>query len=193
MTVIALQQTQIRVSADPFDFPNCETVRFTMYRRMFGLPSIRPLPKNFTITPWNDRLIPAFTAVLRTSFIANPETETYPFLNSTIGCSRLVEELTDMPGFMPDTTWLIQKDEHPCGVIITNRGTGCVFGQIQLVAVEPRFRHLGLGTNLVRMALWDFNNRSIPHAILHINRTNRRGIRFFRTQGFQVNSSGTYR
>jgi len=165
---------------------------FTMLKRVSETEEIPELPEGYNLVQWSSRHNAAFAAVLRVAYIKSPELLYYPVLKTSSGCRHFVEELTGMHGFVPENTWLVEYNNEPCAVIITNRGPGNVFGEIQVVAVVPRHRRMGLGKFLVSRAVKVFKNIGIPHAILNLNRSNRGSIRFFRRNGFQVSSSGVY-
>jgi len=183
---------QIQIANDPFERPAGETIRFSMYKRLMCNFSNRALPDGYTIVPFNESLLPAFSAVTRLSYIKSPELDHYPELGTRKGCNNLVKELTRMQGFRAESSWMVRWNNEPVAIVITRRLPGCVFGEIQLVAVVPRHRRRGLARYLVTRALWSLKDLQVPHASLHVNRGNRNTIRFFRSLGFQVSSSGLY-
>ena len=183
---------QIQIAIDPFESPVRETVRFSMYKRLEQIITERPLPIGYSVVPYNEALLPAFSAVTRLSFIKSPELEHYPELGTRKGCNNFVKELTHMQGFRAEASWLVRWNNEPVAIVITRRLPGCVFGEIQLVAVVPRHRRRGLARHLVTLAQRSLKELQVPHASLHVNRENRNSIRFFRSLGFQVSSSGLY-
>jgi len=182
----------ISIAIDPFERPLVEITRFTMYRGLSEVFPERPLPRDFSAVPFNPALIPAYCAVSRIAFIKSPELELYPQLNTSSGCRELIEDLTDLPGFLPDASCVVFFDNEPVAGILACRIQGCIFGQVNMVAVVPKHRRRGIGRHLVTKALWTFRDRDLMHATFNVNSTNRTAIRFFRKMGFQVNSAGKY-
>ncbi len=163
-----------------------------MLRRLRDLSQDVEPPRGFQVDPWSLLMLPASAAVLRASFIASKYLNLYPQLGSRVGCAELINELTDLGGFLPEASFMISKGNEPAGVVLTTRAPGCVFGQIHVVAVVPRHRRKGIGKLLINQALWGLYDLQLPFAMLNICQSNRRAIRFFRQLGFKVNSSGFY-
>jgi ribosomal protein S18 acetylase RimI-like enzyme len=105
----------------------------------------------------------------------------------------MIEDLTDLAGFLPEASWMVTHLGAPSALIISGHTPGGVFGQVHLLAVVPRHRRRGLATYLTRKALWALHDKGLYHATLQVNRENRNAVRFFRTVGFQVNAAGVYR
>jgi len=182
----------INIAIDPFDKPQVEITRYTMYRSLHELFPERPLPRKFNAIPFTPSLIPAYCAVVRTAFIKSPELELYSQLKTSLGTRALVEELTNIPGFLPEASWMIFFNNEPLAGALSCRAQGCIFGQVKLVAVVPKFRRRGFGRHLVTKALWNFHDRGLLHATFNVNNSNRSVIRFFRSMGFQVNAASRY-
>jgi GNAT superfamily N-acetyltransferase len=181
-----------QVVSDPFDRPQVETVRFTMYRRLIHLSPCLPLPGGYELEPWSLRSTAECSAILKLAYTCSPDMDVYSNLTTHRGCARLLDELTDMTGFLPDASWVVTKDGVPCAAILSGCTAGGVFGQIHVVAVVPRHRRRGLATFLIRKALWALRDRGLSFVTLHVNRANRGAIRFFRSADFQVNASSVY-
>ena len=191
MNAMTLSLNQVKV--DPFDRPQVEAVRFTMYRPLVELPPTRPVPPGYTSDPWMIRSLPAASAVLKIAYTCSPDAQLYSNLGSHKGCTDLLNDLTDLPGFLPEASFLVNHNDSPAGLVICSHTPGGIFGQINIVAVVPRHRRRGLATYLTRRALWALSDKGLFHATLQVNRENRNAIRFFRTLGFQVNGAGVYR
>lgn len=182
-----------KVTSDPFESPEHKTVCFSMLRRLKDLEPLAALPDGYQMDRWSWRMLPAASAVLRVAFVDTKYLDLYPRLSSRQGCAELISELIDLPGFMPEASWLLSFDSEPAGLVLCTRSSGCVFGQIHVVAVAPRHRMNGLGTHLLHQAIWSLNEKQLHYAMLKICRTNRHAIRFFRKNGFRVGSSGITR
>jgi ribosomal protein S18 acetylase RimI-like enzyme len=182
----------IQLASDPFDRPALDTVRHTMQMRLEWV--IPPgLPRHgYRFMPWNDFFKRPAARALRNSFLNSPELDLYPALASTSGCAMIVEELTRMPGFLPQASGLILRRHEPIGVIIANRAHGCVFGEIQLLAVAPGHRRRGLATYMVNHALWCFHDSRLWYATVRLSESSRLATRLFTKLGFQVAASTRY-
>jgi ribosomal protein S18 acetylase RimI-like enzyme len=180
------------VISDPFDRPQVETVRFAMYRNLHDIPPCRPLPPGYELHPWNLRSVAPGSAVLKIAFTSTPDASLYTELKSDRGCGYILEELTELPGFLPEASWIISLNNAPCAVVLSHQLPGLV-GQISVVAVTPQHRKRGLATNLIRKALWTFQEMGLLYSILYVNRSNRNAIRFFRSLNYQVSASCVYK
>ena len=191
MTMRTLENKSSFIS-DPFDSPEGETVRFTMVRELKDVPPEPPLPFGYRVEAWTAPILPAYASVLAVAFADSPELQLYPKLGSREGCLSLVKELTSGPGFLASGSWLVIFDKEPAAMIISSRLPEEKTGQINVVAVAPRHRRLGIGKHLVTKALWAFKDRHLPLATLRVNRSNRIAVRFFRSSGFQVSEARSY-
>ena len=183
----------IGIAVNPFESPRTEVVRLAMIRRLDDLEPPKSFPDGYQFLNWSPLLLSLAARVARNSFARSPEVELYPQLASTNGCVRMISELVCVPGFLPEASGLVLWYNEPVAMIIANRSPGCVFGEVQMVAVRPLHQRIGLGSLMVNQALWTFHDRFLPHAIFRVNRSNHSAIRFFRTLGFQANMSVTYR
>jgi ribosomal protein S18 acetylase RimI-like enzyme len=191
MTV--LSNNYLQIGAHPFERPQGEVVRFTMYRELYVLDFNRPLPGGYTAVQWADHFLPAAASIIRTAFAGMPESEKYAGLSSTNGCLKMLEDLTLMAGFDPESSWMVFYRNEPVGLILCSKAPNLVFGEILLVAVAMRHRMNGIATHMVNKGLQSFDNRKIKHVTLQVNRSSRRAVRFFRGLGFHVNSAAVYR
>jgi len=182
----------VRFKLDPFDRPDGEVVRFTMYREVIELQSDRPLPFGYRPEPWTAQVLPAFAAVLAVAFSDSPDLEYYPKLSSKDGCVEILEEISESAGFLPGASWLVLFNREPAAIVLSSRAVQGLMSRVNIVAVAPRHRRVKVGTHLLNKAMWAVRDRRIPGTMLRINRNNRVGIRFFRSAGFQVSSSDTY-
>lgn len=177
---------------DPFDSPEGEVVRFTMWRSIEQLAPDPPLSFGYRLEPFTAPILPAFAAVLAVSFSDSTDLRLYPRLSSRDGCLSLLKELSNGPGFLPGASWMALFNKEPSALIMASRSQDMTFGQIQVVAVSPRHRRVGVGRHLVSKSLWALRDRHITRVILRVNRSNRIAIRFFRSIGFQVSESKTF-
>ncbi len=176
-------------AVDPFDRPQGEVVRFAMDRALGNLPPEHPMPFGYRIEPWCEPMLPAYGSVLAVAFADSPDLEFYPRLASREGCTDLIEQMTSRVCFLTGGTWLVLFNREPAAMIISSRSPGKDYGRIDVVAVAPRHRRIGVGAHLAYKAMWAFYDRHLPKAVLRVNRPNRGAVRFFRSLGFQVRTS----
>jgi ribosomal protein S18 acetylase RimI-like enzyme len=106
------------------------------------------------------------------------------------GCFRLMEEISQREGFLPEATWLALFDrgggaqQLNCGTIQGIRASHR-FGSIQNVGITPAHRGQGLGTALVRAALAGFQQAGLPFAYLEVTAQNERAVQLYKRLGFR--------
>lgn len=176
----------------PFDRPIGSVVRYTMTRGLRQLKPDRPLPFGYRLEPYCEPMAPAYASVLAVAFADSSDLDLYPKLASREGCTELVREMTELPGFLPGASWLVLFNREPCGLTLTNRVGRATLASVQVVAVAPRHRRISVGSHLVTKALWAFRDRRLESGEARINRTNRAAVLFFRSLGFQVSGSKTF-
>src|SRR5262249_6582804 len=106
-----------------------------------------------------------------------------------MGCYRLMEEISEKEGFLPQATWLAaylgDRDKpEVCGTIqgiqVSNR-----LGGIQNVGITPDHRRRGLGTALITAALAGFQQIGLPRVYLEVTAENDQAVRLYKRLGFQ--------
>jgi len=113
----------------------------------------------------------------------------FPCLGDAEGCRRLMREIRNKPGFLPEATWLIARGAGPeemqwCGTIqgVADRGG---LGMIQNVGIVPGHRGIGLGAALVRRAIAGFRSYGLRAAGLEVTAENSRAVRLYQRLGFR--------
>ncbi len=177
---------------DPFDKPSVEVVRFLMYRNLNDLATERPLPFGYRVEPWCKPMLPAYAATMAVAFSDSPDLKIYRKLDSKDGCISIIKDIVNMQDFFQAVSWIVFFNREPCAFILTGMAGGSEFAQIQAVGVAPRHRRIEIGTHLVNMALWAFRDRRLPGVMVKLSRSNRKGIRFFRSLDFHVSDSMEY-
>ena len=176
----------------PFERPSIEVVRFTMARSLDSIPPDRSLPFGYRIEPWCEPLLPAFAAAMAVSFSDSTDLEVYPRLGSREGCLDFMKEIFSLPEFHTGASWLVFFNREPCAFIITSSTQVKGTGQIKVVGVAPRHRRIKVGETLCYRAMWALRDRRFSRVIAKVNRPNHSAVRFFRSLGFQVESSQEY-
>jgi ribosomal protein S18 acetylase RimI-like enzyme len=162
--------------------------RFRMEIDLTG-QDLTPAPSRFRFLPWHDSLLDAFARAKFLSFRREFDTNVFPCLGEFEGCRRLMAEIADKPGFLPEATWLAIRSNNPsgrigyCGTVqgvCDKRGLGA----IQNLGVVAAYRRDGLGTNLLLRSLAGFRRAGVRRVWLEVTAQNNRAIRLYRRAGF---------
>jgi ribosomal protein S18 acetylase RimI-like enzyme len=163
-------------------------MEFDLTRSLFALPA---LSADYSLLPWSDKLLPVHAEVKYRSFRDELDANVFPCLGDRDGCRRLMEEISARPGFLPESTWLIQywpgESTRPdlCGTIqgvIDSAGVGA----IQNVGVTTRHRGRGLGSALLYYALEGFQQAGLRRAFLEVTAQNTGAVRLYHRLGFRT-------
>jgi ribosomal protein S18 acetylase RimI-like enzyme len=184
---------RINVKIDPFSRPLIKILRLTMYRSLTEVNAPRPLPKEYKIEPWSLDRMREFGFVLKQAYSYTTDLAVYPGLNTHEGTISMVDEWTDLDGFLDSASFLVTKNNEPVAMILSARTPASVFGQIYVVAVSPRYRRLGIGRHLIQRVLVQFQDIGLKHATLFLNSSNRRALKFFQVLGFKVDGKAIYK
>jgi ribosomal protein S18 acetylase RimI-like enzyme len=159
--------------------------RFRMEADLAGpLPAAPALPVGFTWAEWRTDLLEQHARAKATSFNDEIDGIVFPNLSSYDGCLRLMRDICSRPGFCAAATWLILRDETPCGTI-QGVGDGRGFGVVQNLGVAPAERGRGLGTALLLRALHGFRHAGLALAALEVTAQNESALRLYRRLGFR--------
>ncbi len=72
--------------------------------RSFAAPQ---LPAGYEFVPWDEGLLEVHAETKFRSFRDEIDSNVFPCLGERIGCSRLMGEIRQKPGFLPAATWLV--------------------------------------------------------------------------------------
>jgi GNAT superfamily N-acetyltransferase len=162
--------------------------RFRMEIELTGR-DLTPAPGRFRFLPWDDSLLDAFARAKFLSFRHEFDTNVFPCLGEFEGCRRLMAEIANKPGFLPEATWLAIRSNNPigrleyCGTVqgvCDEHGRGA----IQNLGVVAAYRRDGLGMNLLLRALAGFRQAGAHRVWLEVTAQNSRAIRLYRRAGF---------
>lgn len=147
------------------------------------------LPPGYRFVPWNEALVDVHARTKFRSFRDEIDAVVFPCLGDLEGCRRLMREIRNKPGFLPDATWLVAWGHGLdgllwCGTIQTVVDANRV-GTIQNIGVVPSHRGLGLGTALIRQALAGLRRFSIARGALEATVDNARAVRLYERLGFR--------
>jgi RimJ/RimL family protein N-acetyltransferase len=148
-----------------------------------------PASSHYRFLPWDDSLLEAFARAKFLSFRHEFDTNVFPCLGEFEGCRRLMVEIANKPGFLPEATWLVVRSSslngrpEYCGTVQgvrDQRGAGA----IQNLGVVAAYRRDGLGMNLLLRALCGFQQSGCRRVWLEVSAQNNRAIRLYRRVGF---------
>ena len=172
-----------------------ESTYFKRFRMEVDLrrdsPAVGPatLPPGYRFVPWNEALLDVHARTKFRSFRDEIDSVVFPCLGELDGCRRLMREIRNKRGFLPDATWLVAYGRGPegmlwCGTIQTVVATGGV-GTIQNIGVVPSHRGLGLGTSLIRQAMAGLRGHAVVRGSLEVTAENSRAVRLYQRLGFR--------
>jgi ribosomal protein S18 acetylase RimI-like enzyme len=169
-----------------------DSTYFKRFRMEAELGPFRPspdLPPGYRFVPWNEAVLDAHARTKWRSFRDEIDALVFPCLGDVEGCRRLMREIRNKPGFLPEATWLIARghdaaDIQWCGTIqgVADRGG---VGMIQNIGVVPGHRGIGLGAALVRRANAGFRSHGLRWAGLEVTAENSRAVRLYQRLGFR--------
>jgi len=169
-----------------------DSTYFKRYRMEVDLTAPRSapaLPPGYRLVPWNEAVLDVHARTKFRSFRDEIDALVFPCLGSLDGCRRLMREIRNKPGFLPNATWLVAHGTAPetlqwCGTIqgIAERGGG---GMIQNIGVVPGHRSLGLGQCLIERSLAGFRMHGLRRVTLEVTADNARAVRLYQRLGFR--------
>jgi RimJ/RimL family protein N-acetyltransferase len=148
------------------------------------------LPVGYRIRAWSKSLMGDHADAKYRSFRNELDSNVFPCLGDSYGCHRLMRDISCRQGFVPESTWLIVRDEPnvsrpiPCGTIQGIREQVEV-GAIQNIGIVPENRGLGLGSVLVYHALKGFQSIGLKFATLEVTAHNQRAVELYERLGFE--------
>jgi hypothetical protein len=147
------------------------------------------LAPGYRLIPWHDSLVEAHAETKYLSFRTEIDSNVFPCLGEYDGCLRLMQEIRQKPGFLPEATWLAAYtsatgEEEYCGTIqgIMDRSG---LGAVQNLGIVPDHRDRGLGTALMRQSLDGFRRVGLERVFLEVTCQNEGAIRLYRRMGFR--------
>jgi ribosomal protein S18 acetylase RimI-like enzyme len=154
--------------------------------RDLGWPTLLP---GYRLVPWNESLLSLHAETKFLSFRDEIDANVFPCLGDQAGCQRLMLEISQKPGFLPEATWLATFRLHddaraqPCGTVQGIRDRAGL-GAIQNLGITPEHRDRGLGTCLLLKALEGFRKVGLNQVHLEVTAENDGAIRLYHRLGF---------
>ena len=140
------------------------------------------LPQGYFWVSWQECLLEDHADVLYNAFFGTIDAVVFPSFSDRQGCGRLMTEIRQKRGFLPECTWLIRSPDGYCGSVQGRRDRG--MGGIQNVGVTRAHGGRGLGTALVLQALAGFRRAGFGKVYLEVTASNDRAVRLYRRLGF---------
>ena len=146
------------------------------------------LPLGYRLVAWQPERLSAHAETKFYSFRHEIDADVFNCLADLDGCYRLMHEISQKDGFLPEATWLAayvgDGAVEYCGTIQGIRATS-KYGAIQNVGITPAHRGRGVGSALISAALSGFQQIGLPRAYLEVTAQNERAVRLYRQLGFQ--------
>jgi ribosomal protein S18 acetylase RimI-like enzyme len=167
---------------------------FKRWRMEFDLtgpiPDPGELPADFSLVPWEPRLLDAHADVKFRSFHSEIDANVFPNLANRDGCQRLMAEIAQRSTFVPEATWLAQF-WPPTGrkpeIVGTIQGVvdDSGLGAIQNVGVTAAHRGRGIGSLLLSACLAGFKKAGLSRVYLEVTAQNAGAVRLYERLGFR--------
>jgi GNAT superfamily N-acetyltransferase len=147
------------------------------------------LPGGYRLVAWHPSLIEAHAETKYLSFRSEIDASVFPCLGDYAGCLRLMSEISQKQGFLPQATWLLATTltesgtEEFCGTVqgVVDQSR---MGAIQNLGILPEHRGRGLGRALMLKALDGFKRGGLLRSFLEVTSQNDGAIRLYRRLGF---------
>ena len=150
-----------------------------------------PVPDGYDLLPWDSSFLDLHAKTQHMSFRDEIDAHVFPCFGELAGCRRLMRDISNKAGFMPEATWLAvcrenngSGDEY-CGTIQGIRQNDGI-SSIQNLGIVEGHRDRGLGTCLLFKALDGFRRAGLHVASLEVTAENEAAIRLYRRHGFEI-------
>ncbi|MEQ1905713.1 MAG: GNAT family N-acetyltransferase [Pirellulaceae bacterium] len=167
---------------------------FKRYRMSYdltrALPPVKPLLAGYEFLPWRIEMMRAHADTKYRSFRDEMDTNVFSCLGRADGCFRLMSDIVNRGGFIPEATWLLifrneRGNIESCGTI-QGVQTEPFVAAIQNVGIVPAHRGRGLGTALVMKALRGFQEEGMKTGTLEVTAHNLGAVRLYERLGFRI-------
>ena len=149
------------------------------------------LHSDFRLRPWSEDLIRHHAEAKYHSFRDELDAVVFPCLGELESCLRLMQEIYDRDGFVPEATWLAQyvgagaHKIEPCGTIQAIR-VSRTRANIQNIGVTPFHRGRGVGAALIVAAIAGLQHVGVTRVALEVTAVNEPAVRLYRKLGFRT-------
>ena len=145
---------------------------------------------DYRLASWSPDLLHEHAEVKYLSFRDELDAVVFPCLGEMQSCLRLMEEIADRDGFVPEATWLAQyvgagpSRIESCGTIQAIRTTR-QRANIQNIGVTPHHRGRGVGAALINAALFGLQQVGVTRVGLEVTAQNDLAVRLYQRIGFR--------
>lgn len=164
------------------------------FQMELDLRRTRPQPvdlhADYRLSPWSRELLYDHAEVKYLSFRDELDAAIFPCLGDLEGCIKLMREIVERDGFIPEATWLArylgagpQKVES-CGTIQAVR-VHRSRANIQNIGVTPYHRGRGIAAAMVSAAVWGLQQVGVTKVALEVTAENDSALRLYRRLGFR--------
>jgi GNAT superfamily N-acetyltransferase len=140
---------------------------------------------------WSADLLDDHAEVKYLSFRDELDAVVFPCLGELESCQRLMLEISERDGFVPEATWLAiyapagAHYSEPCGTIQAIR-VQRNRANIQNIGVTPHHRGGGVGAAIITAALSGLLQVGVTRVALEVTAENDTAVRLYRRLGFRV-------
>ena len=153
------------------------------------------LHPDYRLRPWSEarseELIREHAEAKFHSFRDELDAVVFPCLGEMESCLRLMHEIRDRDGFVPEATWLAQyvgagpNRVESCGTIQAIR-VSRTRANIQNIGVTPHHRGRGVGAALILTAVAGLQHVGATRVALEVTAVNETAVRLYRRLGFRT-------
>lgn len=151
-------------------------------------PSLRP---GYRFISWSPELLDDHAEVKYLSFREELDAVVFPCLGELESCRRLMQEISERDGFVPEATWLAiyappgARYSEACGTIQAIR-VQRNRANIQNIGVTPHHRGGGVGAAIITASLSGLHQVGVTRVALEVTAENDTAVRLYRRLGFHV-------
>ncbi|HEX6961085.1 MAG TPA: GNAT family N-acetyltransferase [Lacipirellula sp.] len=149
------------------------------------------LHPDYRLRSWSEDLIREHAEAKFHSFRHELDAQVFPCLGELESCLRLMQEIRERDGFVPEATWLAQyvgagpHRVEPCGTIQAIR-ISRARANIQNIGVTPHHRGRGVAAALITTAISGLHHVGVTRVALEVTAVNDTAVRLYRRLGFRT-------
>ena len=149
------------------------------------------LHPDYRLRSWSDDLIRDHAEAKYHSFRDELDAVVFPCLGEPESCLRLMHEIRERDGFVPEATWLAQyigagpRRIESCGTIQAIR-VNRARANIQNIGVTPIHRGRGVGAALILAAVTGLHQVGVTRVALEVTAVNGSAVRLYQRIGFRA-------
>jgi ribosomal protein S18 acetylase RimI-like enzyme len=158
--------------------------------RRWVRPALSVCP-GYRLICWSPELVQEHAEAKYLSFRDELDSVVFPCLGDLESCIRLMYEICERDGFVPEATWLAEyaapgsRRRESCGTIQAIR-THRNRANIQNIGVTPQHRGRGVGAALIVASLHGLQQVGVSRVGLEVTAENDSAVRLYRRLGFRV-------